>query len=73
MIATIISTVIIYTLATIIKDTHTVKQCEKWQRVWDDYKAHISGKVSEWDVTESYLTFCHEMVKEGLGKYVPSF
>lgn len=73
MIATIIGTVIIYTLATIIKDTHTVKQCEKWQRVWDDYKAHISGKVSEWDVTESYLTFCHEMVKEGLGKYVPSF
>ena len=73
MIATIIGTVIIYTLASIIKDTHTVKQCEKWQRVWDDYKAHISGKVSEWDVTESYLTFCHEMVKEGLGKYVPSF
>ena len=73
MIATIIGTVIIYTLATIIKDTHTVKQCEKWQRVWNDYKAHISGKVSEWDVTESYLTFCHEMVKEGLGKYVPSF
>ena len=73
MITTIIGTVIIYTLATIIKDTHTVKQCEKWQRVWDDYKAHISGKVSEWDVTESYLTFCHEMVKEGLGKYVPSF
>lgn len=73
MIATIIGTVIIYTLATIIKDTHTVKQREKWQRVWDDYKAHISGKVSEWDVTESYLTFCHEMVKEGLGKYVPSF
>ena len=73
MIATIIGTIIIYTLATIIKDTHTVKQCEKWQRVWNDYKAHISGKVSEWDVTESYLTFCHEMVKEGLGKYVPSF
>ena len=73
MIATIIGTVIIYTLATIIKDAHTVKQREKWQRVWDDYKAHISGKVSEWDVTESYLTFCHEMVKEGLGKYVPSF
>lgn len=73
MIATIIGTIIIYTLATIIKDTHSVKQCEKWQRVWDDYKAHISGKVSEWDVTESYLTFCHEMVKEGLGKYVPSF
>ena len=73
MIATIIGTVIIYTLATIIKDTHIVKQCEKWQRVWNDYKAHISGKVSEWDVTESYLTFCHEMVKEGLGKYVPSF
>ena len=73
MIATIIGTVIIYTLATIIKDTHTVKQREKWQRVWNDYKAHISGKVSEWDVTESYLTFCHEMVKEGLGKYVPSF
>ena len=73
MIATIIGTVIIYALATIIKDTHTVKQREKWQRVWDDYKAHISGKVSEWDVTESYLTFCHEMVKEGLGKYVPSF
>ena len=73
MIATIISTITIYTLATIIKDTHTVKQREKWQRVWDDYKAHISGKVSEWDVTESYLTFCHEMVKEGLGKYVPSF
>ena len=73
MIATIIGTVIIYTLATIIKDTHSVKQREKWQRVWDDYKAHISGKVSEWDVTESYLTFCHEMVKEGLGKYVPSF
>lgn len=73
MIATIIGTIIIYTLATIIKDTHTVKQREKWQRVWDDYKAHISGKVSEWDVTESYLTFCHEMVKEGLGKYVPSF
>ena len=73
MIATIIGTIIIYTLATIIKDTHTVKQCEKWQRVWDDYKAHISDKVSEWDVTESYLTFCHEMVKEGLGKYVPSF
>lgn len=73
MIATIIGTVIIYTLATIIKDTYTVKQREKWQRVWNDYKAHISGKVSEWDVTESYLTFCHEMVKEGLGKYVPSF
>nr|DAG53231.1 MAG TPA: hypothetical protein [Caudoviricetes sp.] len=73
MIATIIGAVLIYSLATIIKDTHTVKQCEKWQRVWDDYKAHISGKVSEWDVTESYLTFCHEMVKEGLGKYVPSF
>ena len=73
MIATIIGTVIIYALATIIKDTHTVKQREKWQRVWNDYKAHISGKVSEWDVTESYLTFCHEMVKEGLGKYVPSF
>ena len=73
MIATIIGTVIIYTLATVIKDTHTVRQCEKWQRVWNDYKAHISGKVSEWDVTESYLTFCHEMVKEGLGKYVPSF
>ena len=73
MIATIIGTIIIYTLATIIKDTHTVKQREKWQRVWDDYKAHISSKVSEWDVTESYLTFCHEMVKEGLGKYVPSF
>ena len=73
MIAKIIGTVIIYTLATIIKDTHAVKQREKWQRVWDDYKAHISGKVSEWDVTESYLTFCHEMVKEGLGKYVPSF
>lgn len=73
MIATIIGVVLIYSLATIIKDTHTVKQCEKWQRVWDDYKAHISGKVSEWDVTESYLTFCHEMVKEGLGKYVPSF
>lgn len=73
MIATIIGTIIIYTLATIIKDTHTAKQREKWQRVWDDYKAHISSKVSEWDVTESYLTFCHEMVKEGLGKYVPSF
>ena len=73
MIATIIGTVIIYTLATIIKDTHTVTQCEKWQRVWNDYIDHISGKVSEWDVTESYLTFCHEMVKEGLGKYVPSF
>lgn len=73
MIATIIGVVLIYSLATIIKDTRTVKQCEKWQRVWDDYKAHISGKVSEWDVTESYLTFCHEMVKEGLGKYVPSF
>ena len=73
MIATLIGTIVIYALATIIKDTRTVKQCEKWQRVWDDYKAHISGKVSEWDVTESYLTFCHEMVKEGLGKYVPSF
>lgn len=73
MIATIIGTIIIYTLATIIKDTHSVKQCEKWQRVWDDYKAHISGRVSEWDVTESYPAFCHEMVKEGLGKYVPSF
>ena len=73
MIATIVGVVLICSLATIIKDTHTVKQCEKWQRVWDDYKAHISGKVSEWDLTESYLTFCHEMVKEGLGKYVPSF
>lgn len=73
MIATIVGTIIIYALATAIKDTRTVKRCEKWQRVWDNYKAHISGKVSEWDVTESYLTFCHEMVKEGLGKYVPSF
>ena len=33
MIATIISTVIIYTLVTVIKDTHAVKQRERWQRV----------------------------------------
>ena len=73
MIATIIGTVIIYTLATIIKDTHTVKQCKKWQRVWSDHKKHLGNKVSEQDLAEAYLTFCHEMVKEGLGKYVPSF
>lgn len=73
MIATIIGTIIIYSLATIIKDIRTVKRREKWQRAWDDHKKYLGNEVSEWDVTESYLTFCHEMIKEGLGKYVPSF
>lgn len=73
MIATIIGIIIIYTLATSIKDSHEVKQCEKWQRVWNDYKYNLGNKVSEWALTEAYLVFCHEMVKQGLGKYVPSF
>ena len=73
MIATIVGVIVIYTLATSIKDSHEVKQRKKWQRVWNDYKARISNKVSEWDLIETYLTFCHEMVKEGLGNYVPSF
>lgn len=73
MIATIVGAIIIYALATTIKDIHTVKRREKWQRVWNDHKKHLGNKVSEQDLAEAYLTFCHEMIKEGLGKYVPSF